>query len=1544
MKTSLPARRALLPALLMLACAVVAQQDEGRKYFSISTDRPIRPGETARVQVQSQGVRQLQFRLYRVNDPVKFFRQLDNPHNLGAAPPPRPLRSVTPLERFHRWKLALRARLRDVARAQFNSAQRAAIRQALATPRRKSAAPSKPAPGDDYAAVPLLNPQQVVRVWRQPLSTSSRWESATVPVQLQEKGLYLLEATDASLVAYTAISVTEMSLVAKAAPGRLLVRAVDTKTGEPLRDAALLLINTGTRQIAGRATSDTGGLAEFRPSLGESEGLILTARRGDDFAVATVPGWPFTDRAAPLTGYLYTDRPVYRPSHTVRFKAVLREAAIEGYRLPDARTTRVEIQGPDGKVLHRKEYPINSNGTLWGEFEIPAGAPLGYYSLQANVGEAATFGGFHVEEYRKPEYEVRVTPAALRTEQGSRMTVSVEGRYYYGEPVTQAKVVCSIRTARSWIDGAEGEDESGFGDPGEFGPPGDEIGQREGAFDAQGRFQFDLPLQRAAYDVRYIVEARVTDSAGREISGRGSFLATQGPFYITAEPERWVYPAGATVRLFVDARDYDGNPAPDVPFRATIDSARSAQTGFQPITLEGRTGSNGRAEVAFLAPAPGSYGIRIVAQARSGAEVNGNAWLWVSGQAADWGTRRQRITLVPDRKSYRNGDTARVLVVTGVPEAHLWFSVEGRGVHWSKLVEVRGGSGAIEFPITSAYAPNVFAEAVFVQAGQLWRGTRIIKVPPVEKTLNVRLSSSKPEFKPGEPAAYTIEATDYEGRPASAEFSLGVVDEAIYAIKSEPQPDITQVFYGRSWNRVSTDTSLSYWFYGQAGKRRVQLTSVRPRDIRAQLKPERPAQPRIRKAFPDTAYWIADLKTGADGRGRVQFEFPDSLTAWRATARGVDSATRVGSAIQKTIVRKNVLVTVGAPRFFGEGDEITLPVVVRNLFPEERGVDLSVTFDGAEVIESDGGRVTVPGKGEVRRDWRVRARLGSARVTLLAKALSGAESDALELALPVEPFGLKKSDRFSYVLKDGVAAASASHQFPPGAIPHTRSLVVQLAPSIAGAILGALEYLTSYPYGCTEQTMSSFLPNVIVSRALAQLGAGGVNEAELTKKVRAGLERLFEFQNSEGGWGFWQGDETNPFLTPYVAWGLKQASDAGYRVEPYRLRTAAEALVKAGAQKSADLEAWRLYVLTSLKQPRKDAIDALWNRRSDLSPQGLALLGMAFRETKDPRAADAASQLSSAARSDAPGTAYWSSTSDLMFHEFESDGSVEATAFALRFLLLQDPQNPLLDSAAQWLVAHRDQGHYWSSTMRTAFVLYALIDYLKLGRELEPAFSAAVTVNGRSVLSRSFGRGDITAPPVTITIPASDLTRENRVEIRRSGPGRLYASVRWDYRVDPTGIEPQSSGGLSITRDYFRLAPVIESGKITYDLQPLTGTARAGDTIAVRLVVRGEDRHRSLIIEDPIPAGAEAIPRDDVYNIRGRPDWWHAWYERRELRDNRVSYFPSFIPRGRQQFVYVMKIVNPGVFRIAPARAELMYSPGVEAHTGSRTLEVMRQP
>lgn len=1519
--------RPLFAALTLALCLpVVAQDEEG--YFSLSSGRTFGPDEKAFVNLSAVSVESLDFRVYRVNNPVRFFQKLDEPHSFGEQTA-RPDRALTPIERFHRMKRQWQARMRNVVRTQFTGDVRAGIRDRMAERPGKSLAVSH------YADAPLLNPQQVVSVWKQPVSRAGRWESQSIPIETPGPGVYLVEAAHGDLRAYTILIVSDLVMVTKTSPGRLLTYLADRKTGTPA--SAIPVLVWAKEKPVVQLSSDRNGIADIRLAGVSADDTFALARRGDHVAVSSIYPYLLTDdpeRA--VTAYLYTDRPVYRPGHKVQFKGILRTRNGAGYRLPEQREVSIEVQDPESKPVYRKTLAVSAMGTIHGELDLPQNAALGYYSLEARIGSATRQGGFQVEEYRKPEYEVRVTPSRTRVLQGETVEAVVDARYYYGEPVAGAKVTYVVHRSRNWDFGdeepQEQEDEAGYGS--------EQVLEEKGQLDAEGKLTIRIPtaLHEEKHDLRYRVEARVTDEGKREIAGNSSFLATYGSFKLTVRSEKYIYGPGEKAGLAIEARDYDGKPVRST-VRAELLEWRSREQGWGRAlaSAEAATDETGKARVELPVARGGSFQVRVTARTPEGREVADTTYLWVSGASASfYGEDSESLQIVPDKPSYRPGDTARLMLLTGGAQAGVLVTTEGRELQTVRVVSSTASTVTVDVPILPEHVPNFYVSAVFLRAGKLYQGTKRIKVPPDEQQLSVEITPSKNEYQPGEQAEFTVKAQDHLGKPVSAEFSLGIVDEAIYAIRKDQTPGMSQFFYGNLPNSVNTDSSLSYYFHGQAGRRRMQLTQLARRTTLAQLKPDRLVQPKIRKAFPDTAYWAANLTTDAAGKATARLSFPDSLTQWRATARGVTSDTRVGSAVRRTVVRKNMVLSLAVPRFLTQGDEVTVSALVRNYLPAEKTARVSLEAKGLDTLDGATRDVAIPSRGSVTINWRMRAQ-NVRNVTLLGKALTDQESDAVELELPVNPPGVKLSQARAGSFASGGEAAFPL-TFPPEAASGSRMLEISVNSSIAGTLFSALDYLTGFPYGCVEQTMSSFLPNLVVSQATRQLGlAYSGDPALLKKQIKAGMERLLGFQHEDGGWGWWETDESNVFMTAYVITGLQRAQAEGQTVPRAAIDRGAEWLRGTFASKRetpADLRAYTVYSLVTAGKNDPGLVEAVWNDRRRLTPYGQAFLGLAFDLTKDKRADELALQLESSARLEGQEASWPGSRDELL--DFPQDVTPETTSYALKLLVKRRPQSPVLEKAALWLMNHRNEGSYWSSTKQTAMVIYGLVDYVTHTGELKSSLDVSVSLNGREVMSEHISPADALAiKPRVLRVPAGESS--NQVIVRASGQGRLYWSGRAEYY---SSAEKLADSDLRVSRDYFHLVPAKEGEKIVHRLESFSDSSlRSGDVLAVRLTVSG-GKWRYLLVEDPIPAGAEFISRDDLYEIKERPPWWESYATRREFRDDRAALFQTYFDPGSKTFFYLLKVVNPGRFRVSPARVQPMYQPQVIATTESRMMEV----
>ena len=1579
-------------ALVIPAAEPTTTTTGTKPFFSLGTNRTFGATENARMWVNYRAIDKLDFRVYRVNDPERFFSQLSNPHQMGENEKEELItklqRKPSFLERVRAVKQWAWAGLRDYVRGQLHSDTRRSFNHKF---RAGEATRRTPLNVADYARVPLLNPNQLVTSWREPLTTlENEYDRRSIPLGKREPGVYLVEAVNENLRAYTVVVVTNLALVEKSSPnGELLVYAVNRASGDPQADTKITVIKDRKTVVTGTTNAEGVFRTQVKKDKPEDEeegeadpmgegavdntDFLVFASHREDFAISDLESYYFDNGEGEeenVTGYVYTDRPIYRPNQTVYFKGVLRGRDEQGaYRAVKTDAVTVTVTDSNDARVFEQELHLSANGTFNGELTLNEEAGLGTYTIEAATDEGSSSGNFEVAEYKKPEYKVNVVAPQKFVATGSKAKFDVSAKYFFGAPVSNAEVKYYIYRSRyyPWFpsdnDGEteDQEDEEEYSDY--LDSYGDMVSEGEGRLDASGRLEvpFDVPqnTENDVFDFQYRLEAQVTDSSRRAMSASASLIATRGNVVARAKSELYVYTKDQMAKITVMTSDYEGRPVSanvTVKFVSrTWEKVAEKQNEYDPdykmheevlSSADVRTDQQGRATYNYQITTPGSLIIKTVINDNGKQYESVGGYLWVTSADDSWAARIQQtaydsIKLVPDKKSYRVGETAHVLAILPHDNANLLVTAEVDRVLSVRYVKSPGATVILDVPIQANYAPNVFLNVTFVKQGTMYSEAKSLVVPARDKTLNLEIIPNKTEYKPRETASYTILARDADGAPVrNAEVSLGVVDEAIYSVAPDYSGSIRKFFYGMRYTSVMTNLSVSYSFVGFAGDKPMDLAAKKPSYQLADFKNEGElVQPLIRKDFRDTAFWQPSAVTGSDGKATVKFRLPDNLTTWRATARGVTSDTRVGMTTSKVLSRKDVILRLETPRFLTQGDTVTLSGIVHNYLKEAKATQISISVSGAQLIGPAEQTITIDKEGEHRVDWKVSAPQ-TGPITLLAKALTNTESDAVELTLDVVPRGLRETKVERWNTNDEAAEQQFTLDLPANADMNSRKLRVEVAPSIAGTLFSALDYLTTYPYGCTEQTMSSFLPNIVVSQTLKEFKSTSIrNSNDLKKKVERGRNRLYSFQHDDGGWGWWTDDASDPFMTAYVVDGLTIAKHAGYEIDDDRIvrgREKLQAMLEAGKNdKGIDIDmearAFMIYALAETGGVDSKHLERLYAERGNLQPYGRALLALSLSLQKDKRASEVANEIERTAHA-GNGVAYWYSKREARL-DFADEDQTESTSLSLRALTRIKPNSSLLPLAARWLVSDRTNSYFWNSTKDTAFAIYGLIDYLKISKELSPSYDLEVYVNGENVLTQRVDSASATQT-FLVNRKGGDVGPTNQIRVVKRGKGTLYLSSAVEWYTGDEQVSARGSGDLNVTREYYRLKLEDAGYKLNWTLVPLTGEINSGDLVAVKLRVTGK-KARHLMLEDPIPAGAEQIESAGNLEFGYSNSGWSDWYSSREFRDRRTVFFLDYF-EGDQTLQYVIRVQVPGDFFVAPARAELMYRPEVNSNSASR--------
>lgn len=689
-------------------------------------------------------------------------------------------------------------------------------------------------------------------------------------------GTYVIEAQVPGNAGRTAIFLrlqTE-ALILKAAPGKLIAFLADARTGAPLagrevQSAVWQKDAPGSRPQVTAHRSDAEGQVEI--GVGERSGDdVLVFHRNADGATITArldqayrPGLRPEPPAA-WRGSFLTDRPIYRPGQTVRFRLWLRE--VDGVRLAPPRSGQaVQVSlasgygGQDDGGLELSGV-TDEGGGLSGELVLPREAKLGGWRLELKGKQFEHIRGlFRVEEYRRPEFEVSVSVPTPEPKYDQKFKVRIEARFLHGAPVASGNVRVVVSRERydllasgwsipnalrypwlAWTQTTEPEAEpGGEKEPaprwteeltlGKDGSAELEIDPQK--FGVQARFRYD-----------YSIQAAVTDASRRVEQGTNQISLAQREYAARVEPERVWFEAPQSVRVNVYASPTSGRPQ---AFSGTVALLRLTypdnQTNPPNEELVAETVASipaaGEAAVALAVATPGQYRVRYVGKDGANHLIEANALFWVGGPGFEGRRLRFKdLELIADKPSYRPGETMRLLVASQRAGARVLLVddlQEGLMRSW-RFLELRERIEVLSLPIPAEASAERRLEALLVHDGQLFRASESVEVRRPESVLKVAVEADRASYLPGQEGTLRISVRDHDGRPVTGELAVAGWDDALRKFaqrhasvwsdlheRSERQSELTASSFGDSRERYrdrgrSVANEAIFDFFGAA--------------------------------------------------------------------------------------------------------------------------------------------------------------------------------------------------------------------------------------------------------------------------------------------------------------------------------------------------------------------------------------------------------------------------------------------------------------------------------------------------------------------------------------------------------------------------------------------------------------------------------------------------------------------------------------------------------------------------------------------------------
>ncbi|MDY7233218.1 alpha-2-macroglobulin [Hyalangium rubrum] len=1458
------------------------------------------------------------------------------------------------------------------------------------------------------AHIRLLGSPLVSRVVELPLANKSGTTSFGLDlgplldevVGRQRPGTYLVglrRLTGAPERSYVRVQVTNLSLTAVEERDRAVffVRTLDE--AKEVRGARILL--EGQRRVPDPArpgqtknvpfslplTTDDAGRASLGPQADWQSLKRISVQSGDDLLVLDPRSPPATfarnhwspssgflewigqqippPRNDALLGFIFTERPIYKPGEKVFIKGYVRRKTGGELQLAGgADTYELRVEGPGDQ-----RWPTAATFTALGGFsaeftekDVPTGE---FHAVlrEKKTGQEVARRKFMIEAYRVPQFEVQLSgPNTARLD--APFKVKAVARYYAGGNVAGQPIAWTV-TRRPHYYVPKGREGFLFASSTQFAREGQsrapDVIRRNVELDDSGADELQvnpaLDLDGSARVYRF--EATVTGADNQPVSAVTEVKAlppftlgmklprySDKPFELKPEilaigvDDKPVKGQDVTVRLFrrvwhsqLRETHFATGDAKYVTEQEDIKlSEQVVATDTQPV---GPT---------LTLKEAGVYVVELIARDKLGRVQTLFADLYVGGQTpVAWKKPRQGVfELATDKPKYRPGDTARIIIQSPFQQGRALVVVEEPGGNTYTWREVSGGKAVYELPIKANHTPNI-AVHVALMRGRLGEGkTEDARYRPqtlgasidieVEPSRNeVKVELKHPEVaRPGTKIPVEVFLKDDRGAPLSGEVTLWLVDEAVLSLASEGPLDPLSAFITRNARGTTvrdTRNSLIGKLFDQEdpggdGAEEEEANATGSKRV-------------VRKNFQTVPYYQATLQVPASGKLTVEVPLSDDLTNFRVRAVAASGSQRFGFKQQTLKVRLPVLVQPQLPRFVRQGDRFWGGAVGRVVEGSGGAGAVSMQLSGPvearpfnQAVELQLNRAMSFVTPIQVKDADV-SKPQSLTVRVDVERKSDKAGDAFEVQLPVLPDRLPEQFAYFDTLKAGKATLKP---IPEPARPGTVSQQV-LATSVPGVleVFAGVEYLAAYPHGCLEQKLSKLYPDVEQGVVFRRIGLETAFAKQLGLYVKRIQEEMVTYQDPSGLFAFWPGGPGDVQVTALAVEFLNAAARAGFPVDTKMQERASEALKRVLRSDYGGLNPdWRfnqrvvaLRALSHSGLLDEHYLVDLFHQRERMDSMALADLASTmsiepktYRTNLDSLKGELWDRVIVKLRSGKQvfegvkeGRSSWS------YGFLSSQPAMIAAVFEA--LLRLDPADPRHDLMRDALLAQANPVQGFQSTYENRRAIGALALYLDRAKPNVPNSALALsvgktlTVNSETKTARTSFASD---KPLEATVTGGPVGVRVAYQYVPATPGDKVTSLQRGFLVSRSATHLHADGS-----DETRFQ----------DKAGETQALKVGDILEIHAQLVSDQARNHVAFVVPFAAGLEPLnPALENASSEAKPSQADSITPAYVQRlDNEVRYYFLQLPQGTHTFHFRVRAATEGSFVHPAPYAEQMY-------------------
>ena len=864
---------------------------------------------------------------------------------------------------------------------------------------------------------------------------------------------------------------------------------------------------------------------------------------------------------------------------------------------------------------------------------------------------------------------------------------------------------------------------------------------------------------------------------------------------------------------------------------------------------------------------------------------------------------KNALKLELDKDEYQIGETARLRFKYN-EEARALITVERSSVKYFKIIDVSPGYSAVQIPIKDNFFPNTFVSVLVVEKdGTQKNGKQEMMINKESRKINLTIETDKTRYNPGEEMTLSINTRDYKNRPISADLLLYIQE---YSDKKEKiEEEVFDFFYHpRNLNVIDTINTETV-----ANSKTENIT--------------------------ETMIWKPNIHTDINGEAKIIFKTPNKNSLWKIKILAISDQAKIGFITKKLDTRKSLILNSNIPNFLYLDDQVQIKTAIENNSEEKETFSVNIETVNLTVHGNNETKIKLDPHetSEVIFDLEAQSANFSSYGKIKIRTFNENKEDQIEKNIQIiQPI---KSKHENISGKTGSNSFQKTIHINAGKN-DTEKISINAGATYLANIVDDIKYLLSNPMISTIDTIGRIAPiaeliTTLKLKSFEELSLPSLRDKAGNKIlfediVKSSLQKIYELQNSDGGWNFWKFEtekiQSNSTLSAFILSQLHNTRNAGFYVNQNTMNKAykfvANTLYNSKETEDENQDIWesRAFLIAMLSEANRyelRLIQKTYENIDELSNGAKLYLALALENTNQKtKATEIVNGLLEKLHRSKDKTRLLENKKEPA-EILMSD--IKRTALLLKLIHRLNIENPEEENMIQWIL---NQSSEKISLIDRVEIISMITEIIDTKKDKEVQFSVEIELNNLKIQAFSKNKNTIFAQE-SVSIPVSKLnsTNDPAIKISKKGIGRLFFEIINPITTDINKLTA-SSNRIGIARTYLNTETKANLGNLAI--------VKQGDTVTGEIILVIPEERNFVMVEEFLPAGLTFI-KEVSDNKKMSP------FDIHKFQNNRILLFAEKLSPGVYTYSFEAKATRIGKFFHQQTKAFEVYNPKISSTT-----------